>query len=151
MTGSVCACTHYLVFKEPTAGAPVAPHRHRSSGAFPRCSIRVFPRRPPPRSCLEGPAACRRRPRLGEPCKVTRSTQQCQPRDRRIAKRLRLWLGFLSSELERRWLSWQNFRPTERSTSIAYGSMSVKSAAPDDSVSVPFESRTAGRQSLDRA
>jgi len=51
----VCACTHYLVFKEPTAGAPVAPHRRRLE--YPRSSRALASRAlvPPARSCLTGP------------------------------------------------------------------------------------------------
>jgi len=52
--GLVCACTHYLVFKEPTVCAPVAPSpRKRRAGAF-------------------------RRPQSGEPFEVTRTIQPCQ-------------------------------------------------------------------------
>ena len=46
-----CVCLHaYLVFKEPTAARQWRPPRHRSC-----CLV------PPPRSCLEGLAACRPR------------------------------------------------------------------------------------------
>ena len=48
---AVCACTHYPVFKEPT------------------------------NPCARGtrPRSLRRRPRLGEPSKVTRTANLCQP------------------------------------------------------------------------
>src|SRR5581483_1348932 len=67
----VCACTHYLVFKEPTARAPVAPDRLRFglSGCLRSHQFR---------SCLNGPGRHRKRPRLGEPSEVTSTTRRCQ-------------------------------------------------------------------------
>ena len=57
MTGCVCACTHYLVFKEPAVGTL------RKRAAIPQpCTFR--------HEC---------RPSLGEPSKVTRHPQPCQP------------------------------------------------------------------------
>jgi len=62
--GGTSACTHYLVFKEPTARPPEAPRRPRPTG-------------------LRSPGAGRRRARtrrpLGEPCEVTRTAHRCQP------------------------------------------------------------------------
>jgi hypothetical protein len=40
VTGFVCACTHYLVFKEPTIGASVTPRDHFTPGAQPGPMLR---------------------------------------------------------------------------------------------------------------
>ena len=73
---------------------------------------------------LTGRVACRRRPRLGEPSKVTRTRYPCQPPSEMPMKgRCRAW-GCDAGETAYG-LPWQVFL-TERSRSIAYSHWYVK-------------------------
>ena len=67
---AVCACTHYLVFKEPTTDAPLAPRR-RCLG-YPEVPV------PPPGSRPGRPRRLSEAARLGEPSEVTRAHRSCQ-------------------------------------------------------------------------
>jgi hypothetical protein len=62
--GCVCACTHYLVFKEPALRVP---RYGRQAGGPPRRHSRRCTFRP------------LRRPCLGEPSEVTSRSRLCQP------------------------------------------------------------------------
>ena len=90
----MCACTHYLVFKEPTGGTPLAPRptsrlaTHRSGLRTRRGTRRTrHSPYPPERPDRLPKAAC-----LGEPFKVTRFTLPCQdPEIARFHGRVSRW------------------------------------------------------------
>jgi hypothetical protein len=75
---AVCACTHYLVFKEPTADAPMAPRRLSWLASPARCLGYPEVPVPPPGSRPGRPRRLSAAARLGEPSKVTRAHHSCQ-------------------------------------------------------------------------
>ena len=141
----VCACTLYLVFKEPTAGASRTPH----PGWLPAFSWGHFVTQmagsliPPFGTCPKGLAAWPVAARLGEPSEVTSPCQPCQ----------HICFAARKATPQSRLLALQSFLRTERSRSITYGPRYVKSTERDlsterdDSASGPCARRTARRRS----
>ena len=103
-----CVYLHaYLVFKEPTAARQWRPTRHLAHSHRPG-------------RCLEGPAACRPRQRLGEPCEVTITTDPCQPPQWQRQTFRRLLMSWKDARARNCCVNPGRFPTGERSASIAY-------------------------------
>ena len=110
-----CVCLHaYLVFKEPTAARQWRPTRHLAHSHRPG-------------RCLEGPAACRPRQRLGEPCEVTITTDPCQPPPWQRQTFRRLLMSWKDARARNCCVNPGRFPTGERIESISYRFEHVKS------------------------